>query len=131
MRMRYLYWFNYLCSIVLQFIRIWYILKHNQRKIKILKNGVYFDIASDKLENTDKLKHKITQLREKVDAITQELEAIKADETFNTIQAIEDWDAYFVQMRDALEQEYQELLENEKSREAEVDEDEKYWDELF
>jgi DNA repair exonuclease SbcCD ATPase subunit len=91
--------------------------------LEMLENGVYFDIASDKLENTDKLKHKITQLREKVDAITQELEAIKADETFNTIQAIEDWDAYFVQMRDALEQEYQELLENEKPREeqAEVD----------
>jgi len=91
--------------------------------LEMLENGVYFDIASDTLENTDKLKHKITQLREKVDAITQELEAIKADETFNSIQAIEDWDAYFVQMRDALEQEYQELLENEKPREeqAEVD----------
>ena len=99
--------------------------------LEMLENGVYFDIASDKLENTDKLKHKITQLREKVDAITQELEAIKADETFNTIQAIEDWDAYFVQMRDALEQEYQELLENKKAREAQAEVDEKYWDELF
>ncbi len=101
--------------------------------LEMLENGVYFDIASDKLENTDKLKHKITQLREKVDAITQELETIKADETFNTIQAIEDWDAYFVQMRDALEQEYQELLENKKPREKQVeaDEDEKYWDDLF
>ena len=37
------------------------------------------------------------------------------------------------QMRDALEQEYQELLENEKPREeqADVDEDEAYWAELF
>jgi hypothetical protein len=110
-------------------------LERVKKILEMLENGVYFDIASDTLENTDKLKHKITQLREKVDAITQELEAIKADETFNTIQAIEDWDAYFVQMREALEQEYQELLENKKPREEqaelELDEDEAYWAELF
>ena len=101
--------------------------------LQMLENGVYFELASDKLENRDKLKHKIAELRAKVADTTQELETIKADETFNTIQAIEDWDVYFVQMREALEQEYQELLENEKPREAqvEVDEDEKYWDELF
>ena len=72
----------------------------------MLENGVYFDTASDKLENTEKLKHKITELREKVAIITEELEAIKADETFNTIEEIDDWDAYFNEVRENLEKEY-------------------------
>ena len=101
--------------------------------LQMLENGVYFDIASDTLENKEKLKNKIAQLREKVTAINEELQAIKEDETFNTIEEIEDWDAYFAQLREALEMEYQNLLETEKPTEHKTvqDEDEQYWDELF
>ena len=107
--------------------------------LDMLENGVYFDTASDKLENTEKLKHKITELREKVAIITEELEAIKADETFNTIEEIDNWDAYFNEVRENLEKEYGELqnIENEqdetktKKNEATLDEDDEYWEEPF
>ena len=107
--------------------------------LDMLENGIYFDTASDKLENTEKLKHKITELREKVTIITEELEAIKADETFNTIEDIDDWDAYFNEVRENLEKEYRELqnIENEQpetkqeKNEIMLDEDDDYWEAPF
>jgi len=107
--------------------------------LDMLENGVYFEVASDKLENTEKLKHKIAELRAKVAAITEELEAIKEDETYKTIEEIDDWDAYFNEVRENLEKEYSMLqdIENEqdetktaKSKES-VDEDDEYWEEPF
>jgi hypothetical protein len=107
--------------------------------LDMLENGVYFEVASDKLENTDKLKHKIAELRAKVAAVTEELEAIKKDETYKTIEEIDDWDAYFNEVRENLEKEYSMLqnIENEqdeaktaKSKES-VDEDDEYWEEPF
>ena len=61
-------------------------------------------LSSDKLENAEKLKHKIAELREKVALITQELEAIKEDETFCIIKEIDDWDTYFNEVRENLEE---------------------------
>ena len=107
--------------------------------VDMLENGVYFDTASDKLENVEKLKHKITELREKVATVTEELKAIKKDETFNTIEEINDWDTYFNEVRENLEKEYRALqnIENEqdetktaKSKEK-FDEDDDYWEEPF
>ena len=107
--------------------------------LDMLENGVYFDTASDKLENIEKLKHRIIELREKVVIITEELEAIKKDETFNTIEEIDDWDAYFNEVRENLEKEYRELIKTEnkqpetktKKNEATLDEDNEYWEEPF
>ena len=105
----------------------------------MLENGVYFDTASDKLMNTEKLKHKIAELREKVATVTQELKAIKEDETFNIIEEIDDWDAYFNEIHENLEKEYRVLqnIENEQSetkasKNSEIfDEDDEYWEEPF
>jgi len=78
--------------------------------LDMLENGVYFNTSSDKLENAEKLKHKIAELREKVALITQELEAIKEDETFCIIKEIDDWDTYFNEVRENLEEDYHTLL---------------------
>jgi len=77
--------------------------------LDMLENGVYFDAASDKLQDVEKLKYKIVHLTELFDDISQELEDIKDDETYKTIEEIEDWDAYFAEVREALESEYEAL----------------------
>ncbi|MDQ7047261.1 MAG: hypothetical protein Q9M39_06455 [Sulfurovum sp.] len=75
----------------------------------MLETGVYFDAESDTLKDTEKLKHKIVHLTELLTEISQELEAIKDDETYQTIEEIEDWDVYFSEVREALESEYEGL----------------------
>ncbi len=77
--------------------------------LDMLENGVYFDAASDKLQDTEKLKYKIAHLTDVLADISDDLEAIKEDETYKTIEEIEDWDAYFAEVREALESEYEEL----------------------
>jgi len=107
--------------------------------LDMLENGVYFNTTSDKLENTEKLKHKIAELREKVAIITQELEAIKEDETFCIIKEIDDWDIYFNEVREKLKEEYRTLLKSENEQtwtKQEMDkevpeEDYDYWEEPF
>ncbi len=80
-----------------------------KKLLEMLENGVYLDAASDTLQDIEKLKHKIVHLTDVLADITQELEAIKEDETYQTIEEIEDWDAYFAEVREALESEYEAL----------------------
>lgn len=77
--------------------------------LEMLENGVYFDAASDSLQDAEKLKHKIDHLADILADITQDLEAIEEDETYKIIEEIEDWDAYFEEVREALESEYEAL----------------------
>ena len=77
--------------------------------LDMLENGVYFDAASDKLQDAEKLKYKIDHLTEVLADISDDLEVIKEDETYKTIEEIEDWDAYFAEVREALESEYEAL----------------------
>jgi len=77
--------------------------------LDMLENGVYFDAASDSLQDVEKLKYKIVHLTELFADISQELEDIRDDETYKTIEEIEDWDAYFAEVREALESEYEAL----------------------
>lgn len=79
--------------------------------LEMLENGVYLDAASDKLQDAEKLKHKIVHLTDVLAEITQELEDIQEDETYQTIEEIEDWDAYFLEVREALVSEYESLEE--------------------
>jgi len=95
---------------------------------EMLKNGMYLEVASDKLENTDKLKYKIDELRSKIAKTTQELETIEEDEIYTTIEDMEDWDEYFEELRENLEREYEELL---VTNEEVKDVDEAYWESTF
>ena len=69
---------------------------------------------SDSLKDAEKLKHKIVHLTELLADIKQDLEAIKDDETYQTIEEIEDWDVYFSKVREALESEYEALRVSQK-----------------
>ena len=77
--------------------------------LDMLENGVYFDAASDSLQDVEKLKYKISHLTVVLADISDDLEAIKEDETYRTIEEIEDWDDYFAEVREALESEYEAL----------------------
>lgn len=80
-----------------------------KRILEMLENGVYFDAQSDTLQDAEKLKHKIVHLTDVLADISQELEDIRDDETYKTIEEIEDWDVYFSEVREALESEYEAL----------------------
>lgn len=86
-------------------------IKTVQKILKNLEKGIAFDVASDKIDDKRILKAKVEELREKIDEITDDIEAIKQDDTFETICELDDWDEYFESMKYALEEEKETLLE--------------------
>jgi len=82
-----------------------------------LENGFNFTHSSDTINDKDRLKSKITDLRIHIDSLKEEIEEIVADQTFITIQEIEDWDSYFQEIKLSLEDEYQKLQEDLKQLE--------------
>lgn len=83
--------------------------------LKSLENGTSFDVASDKIDDKKILKSKIEEFREKISIIEQELDEIKEDEIFQTIQDIEDMDVYFEDLKEQLLKEYKLLKDEEKN----------------
>jgi len=75
-----------------------------------LENGFNFTASSDSVNDKDLLKSKITDLRIHIDSSKEEIEEIITDQTFITIQEIDDWDQYFQEIKDSLEEEYNKLL---------------------
>lgn len=86
-------------------------LKKVQEILGMLENGGGFDIASDSINDKGVLKAKIDELRSKINEISEEIEQIKNDDTFHTIQELDDWDNYFSELKSELSQE-QEALEH-------------------
>jgi hypothetical protein len=82
-----------------------------------LENGITFDIASDTINDKERLKEKIKDVRERMDILNKEIDEIKSDETFTTIQELDDWDVYFEVLKSDLEEE-RERLKNECSNDA-------------
>jgi len=74
-----------------------------------LKDGTVFELSSDKIDDTKVLKAKIEELKLTIAKTKQELEEIQKDETYKTIQLIDDFDEYFNGLRSKLEDELQEL----------------------
>jgi len=70
-----------------------------------------FTVASDSINNREILEIKIVDIREKIDVMIQEIDDLQADETFNTIHDIDDWDAYFEERKEKLEERYESLVE--------------------
>ncbi len=76
-----------------------------------LENGMSFTVASDSINNREILEIKIVDIRDKIDVMMQEIDELKEDETFNTIHEIDDWDAYFDERKEKLEERYESLVE--------------------
>ncbi len=76
-----------------------------------LQNGIVFEVASDKINDTKILKAKIVDIRGKIDAVGTEIEELQEDDTFKTLREIDDWDEYFDEMREQLQAQYSALLD--------------------
>ena len=74
-----------------------------------LENGTHFELASDKINDKELLKAKIDSIRENIEALRMELTEIKEDETYKTLQEIDDLESYFDEMKDLLLQEMERL----------------------
>ena len=104
-----------------------------------LENGITFDIASDTINDKERLKEKIKDVRERMDALNKEIDEIKLNESFTIIQEVDNLDEYFDKLKSDLQEELERLQqENEKSDETpskdsktKVDEADDYWKEAF
>ncbi len=76
-----------------------------------LENGLSFELASDAINNKEILRAKIVELRTKIDVTLQEISDIKEDETFIIIQDIDDWDVYFAEKEEELEERYENMID--------------------
>ncbi|MCX7546310.1 J domain-containing protein [Marinicella gelatinilytica] len=59
-----------------------------------LQNGKMFNVASDEINDLDILQKRVSALRTKIAAIKKDIASIKENETYQTIQNIEDYDTY-------------------------------------
>ena len=107
-----------------------------------LKSGKSFDTDSDTINDKEILKVKIVEIRQKIDETEQEIDEIKADKTFQTIQEIDDWEVYFEEMKEALHKQYEDLLNVDSNEEPQMAKtidsdngvkstDDDYWDNLI
>ncbi|MDD2651688.1 MAG: hypothetical protein PHX44_01395 [Sulfurimonas sp.] len=77
-----------------------------------LENGTTFEISSDVIEDKQLLKAKIEELEESIKRVINEIEEIKTDDTFVTISELDDWDAYFEELKAELKKQ-EEVLKDE------------------
>jgi len=80
---------------------------------KILNNlekGIAFEIASDTIEDKSVLKAKIDDIKAKIYELKQEIKTIKQDDIFQLISEIDDWDDYFEEMYNRLQDEKENLV---------------------
>lgn len=101
-----------------------------------LENGISFDIASDSINDKERLKEKIKDIRKRMDALNEEIEEIKSNESFAVLQEVDDLDEYFDQLKSDLQEELERLQrESDNSKESSkkhndnepIDEEDEYW----
>lgn len=74
-----------------------------------LEKGIDFGLKSKMTDNKEQLLAKISEIKQKIEQISRELEKIKEDEDFIIISSIDSWDKYFSQIKKQLTQEKEEL----------------------
>jgi flagellar motility protein MotE (MotC chaperone) len=84
-----------------------------------LTNGLTFEIESDIINDKELLKEKIKQYKKNILELGNEIKDLKHNETYKTIQEIDDVDVYFEELKselqsekDRLEEEAKGILEN-------------------
>ncbi len=77
-----------------------------------LESGESFGVASDTVDDKEQLKAKIADTKEKIRLLELAIAELEASESYQLIQAIDDKEAYFEQLKSQLEEEYR-FLEQE------------------
>ena len=69
------------------------------------------DSTSNSTDDKEILKFKIAEIKAKIKETIIDIKDIQEDETYYTIERLDDWDRYFNEMRDNLQDEYNRLKE--------------------
>jgi len=77
-----------------------------------LQHDTGFAVASNSINNKEKLKAKIVKLRKKLKITENEIIEIKLDETFEIIKDLDNWNTYFEELKGSLEYELMSLKNN-------------------
>lgn len=85
-------------------------LENIQEILSNLKKGI-FRTQSQTISETENLKAVLTKMKLKVEQIIDSVQELKSYETYQKIVNISDWDTYFVEMKEVLEDEL-EVMEN-------------------
>lgn len=83
-----------------------------QRVAEILSNlekGILIPTNGNKLDDKLKLRDTINRLKNKVKALEAQIVGIKESETFKTVSNIDDWNRYFLEIKEKLNKEYDAL----------------------
>jgi len=83
-----------------------------QRVTEILdeiNKGNFYISRSEKISEKTKLKAETTRLRNKIKKLVLELTELKSSETYQTISKIDDWEVYFGETKEKLEEQLNEL----------------------
>lgn len=75
-----------------------------------LEKGVLTTSKGDKLADKDRLRITIHKFRDKVKQLELQILSIKESDTYKTIISIENWDEYFKQTKEKLQNQLEELL---------------------
>jgi hypothetical protein len=79
-----------------------------------LENGSGFEVSSDSINDKELIKRKIAEYKENIAHIKSEIEEIFHDDTYQTIDELDDWDVYFDELKNDLEIEKEKLEEEAK-----------------
>lgn len=86
-------------------------LKKVSEILATLQSGKGFSTFSDTVSDADKLRLRITSIREKMVIISEQIEQAQQDETYQLIEVIDDWNAYFNDLKFKLREELIKLKE--------------------
>jgi hypothetical protein len=84
-------------------------LKKVSEILENLKKGNFFVSKSDTITEKQLLKAEIEKLKIRVSELLQQIESIKKSDAYNTISSIKDWDVYFKEAKEKLENQAKEL----------------------
>lgn len=77
--------------------------------LEALEKGNFFRSKSETITDKDQLILSITKLKQKIENIEKQIYLIKENETYIEIQSIDDWDEYFEDLKEKLQNELETL----------------------
>ncbi len=84
-------------------------LKRVREILENLEKGNFFVSKSDSITEKQLLKAEIEKLRMRIKELKEQMKTIKESEAFTTISGISDWDAYFKETKEKLQEQAKEL----------------------
>lgn len=74
-----------------------------------INKGIFFVSRSEKISEKTKLKAEATRLRNQIKKLVLQLTELKSSETYQTISKVQDWEKYFGETKEKLEEQLKEL----------------------